>query len=300
MTSLIQSSVQPTTLIQYQKVWKNFSNFHLEVLNKAITLPVECHDVGLYLSHLTTLGLQPNTVQSHLSAISFVHKINNCGDPTQTFLIKKLMTALHRKIPCIDKRRPVSVTLLKLLISDLNFIHTSAYDVAMFSAMYSLAYSACLRVGELAVSNHKDNTIQLSQINEVIINSETTAIRIYFSQYKHSDGDKPILEINAQVNDKLCPVKMLKNYLNLRPSLPGPIFLSSSGKPISRQQFVNALHTSIKFRSLDPSFYNTHSFRIGRCSDMMSNGFSDAQIRAVGRWKSNAYKRYIRPSVISV
>ena len=31
---------------------------------------------------------------------------------------------------------------------------------------------------------------------------------------------------------------------------------------------------------------------------MMFQGYSDAQIWAVGRWKSDAYKRYIRPDII--
>ena len=98
---------------------------------------------------------------------------------------------------------------------------------------------------------------------------------------------------------RYCPVKLLQKYLALRPSGPGPVFVSTHGKPITRQQFLGALHSSVRFRSLDPSLYNTHSFRIGRSTDMMVQGYSDAQIRAVGRWKSDAYKRYIRPDIIS-
>ena len=108
----------------------------------------------------------------------------------------------------------------------------------------------------------------------------------------------PIAKIWGPGSWTNCPVKLLQKYLALRPSGPGPVFVSTLGKPISRQQFLGALHSSVRFRSLDPSLYNTHSFRIGRSTDMTFQGYSDAQIRAVGRWKSDAYKRNIRPDMI--
>ena len=135
--------------------------------------------------------------------------------------------------------------------------------------------------------------------DQVSSESELWAIQISFSQYKHSGGDIPILELTRQTDDRYCPVKLLQKYLALRPSGPGPVFVSTLGKPISRQQFLGSLHSSVRCRSLDPSLYYTHSFRIGRSTDMMFQGYSDAQIRAVGRWKSDAYKRYIRPDIIS-
>ena len=45
---------------------------------------------------------------------------------------------------------------------------------------------------------------------------------------------------------------------------------------------------------LDPSRYKGHSFRIGAASYAADRGFSDAQIRMLGRWKSNAFLRYLR------
>ena len=54
----------------------------------------------------------------------------------------------------------------------------------------------------------------------------------------------------------------------------------------------------IKFCGLNPARYKGHSFRIGAASHAADRGLSDAQIRVLGRWKSNAFHRYIRiPSV---
>ena len=214
-----------------------FAIFAAIFYSRIFILPVNSGNLGLYVSHLADLGLQPTTIQSHLSAIRFVHKMHDCPDPTQSFLITKLMIALHKKSTCIDKRRPITLPLLMTFIPDLNIIQNTAYHIALYSAMYSLAYFACLRVGELATSNNMGNVLDLGQVAQVSLEGELWAIQISFSQYKHSGGDKPILELTRQTDDRYCPVKLLQKYLALRPSGPGPVFVSTLGKPISRQQF---------------------------------------------------------------
>ena len=47
---------------------------------------------------------------------------------------------------------------------------------------------------------------------------------------------------------------------------------------------------------MDPSKYNTHSFRIGAAASAKQAGVSDSHLKALGRWKSDAYKKYIRLS----
>ena len=48
----------------------------------------------------------------------------------------------------------------------------------------------------------------------------------------------------------------------------------------------------------NPDHYNSHSFRIGKATTMAEEGYSDIQIANLGRWKSNAYKSYIKPQII--
>ena len=53
----------------------------------------------------------------------------------------------------------------------------------------------------------------------------------------------------------------------------------------------------IAFCGLDTSRYKNHSFRIGGACHAADKGYSDAQIRALGRWKSEAFKVYLRSTV---
>ena len=45
---------------------------------------------------------------------------------------------------------------------------------------------------------------------------------------------------------------------------------------------------------LDPQFYSGHSFRIGSATSATIAGLNDYEIKLLGRWSSDCYKRYIR------
>lgn len=75
--------------------------------------------------------------------------------------------------------------------------------------------------------------------------------------------------------------------------------MSANKSPVSRAEFVNTLSIAIKYCGLDPSRYKGHSFRIGAASYAADAGVSDAQIRALGRCKSNAFLKYIRTPALS-
>ena len=87
-------------------------------------------------------------------------------------------------------------------------------------------------------------------------------------------------------------------YLVLRGSRPGAIFISHPGNPVSRDAFATQLKRAFRHCGLDTSKYKSHSFRIGAASHAAEHGYSDAQIRELGR-KSNAFLKYLRFSTLS-
>ena len=79
------------------------------------------------------------------------------------------------------------------------------------------------------------------------------------------------------------------DYLTLRGSRPGPLFRLGDGSPVSRAIFIDKLSMAIKYCGLDHSRY-------------ADAGMSDSQIRALGRWKSDAFHKYIlkNPVIINI
>ena len=98
---------------------------------------------------------------------------------------------------------------------------------------------------------------------------------------------------------RICPVQLLMDYLVLRGSRPGAIFISHLGNPVSRDAFATQLKRAFRHCGLDTSKYKSHSFRIGAASHAAQHGYSDAQIRALGRWKWNAFLKYLCFSTLS-
>lgn len=66
------------------------------------------------------------------------------------------------------------------------------------------------------------------------------------------------------------------------------------GSPVSRQFFTAQLRLVLAFCGLDTIKYQSHSFRIGAATFAAASGSSDIQIQNMGRWKSSAFKKYIR------
>ena len=76
----------------------------------------------------------------------------------------------------------------------------------------------------------------------------------------------------------------------------GPLFLYPDGTKLTRPIFASALAAMLRKLNINPRHYNTHSFRIGAATSANQAGMSPLQIKALGRWRSEAYQRYIRLS----
>ena len=170
-----------------------------------------------------------------------------------------------------------------------------------YNTMCSLAFFACMRVGELTLTTTKDSgsLIQLRQLTQLVdVDQRIIALKFTFFDFKHNYNQRPFsVVVNRRHN--FCPVEIILAYLSLRGSRPGPLSCLADGSPVSRDIFIDKLSMAIKYCGLDPSRYKGRSFRIDAASYAADAGMSDAQIRALGRWKSNAFQKYIRISSLS-
>ena len=93
---------------------------------------------------------------------------------------------------------------------------------------------------------------------------------------------------------KACPVQSFLDYVSVRGIVPGPLFINHDGSLVLRGEFSKMLGSVIRLCNLDPNRYKGHSFRIGAATYAAEQGVSDDKIRHSGRWKSHAFKKYIR------
>ena len=69
----------------------------------------------------------------------------------------------------------------------------------------------------------------------------------------------------------------------------------SATKPPVRPAHVRSiLRRILKTINLNYRLYDTHSFRMGRATDLRKAGFSIEDIKELGRWRSNAVYKYLK------
>ena len=216
--------------------------------------------VMCFVAHLFESGFAPSSIASHVSAIAYAHKTMSLCDPTDNFVIRKLLTGASRLATQPDKRLPITPSILRAILSALSRLNLSAYQRALFKSPFTLAFFGFLRMGEVAVPSQSQPhyVIQLADIE--VTNSH---ILLTMHTYKHSSGREPTtLHILCQP-PAICPVNALTDYLKYRGTTPGPLFAFPDLRPLSRAFVTSTLTLTLKAAGFDSAHYKGHSFRIG-------------------------------------
>ena len=293
---LTNAALAPSTRSTYRRAWVHFNNFSTEILGHCLSPPITVSVMSLFIAYLFQKSLAPKTISTYLSAIGYVHKILAYNDPTQSFLVQKLVEGSYRLSPSIDARLPITVHILDKLIGCIPLIITSTYEQKLFTAVFLFAFSAFARVGELVWTNNavSDHILCLSDLSFSCVNGKIQKVLVCFRKYKHSNGQQSKIVSVSHGKTSVSAITALVQFIDKRKTNAGPLFCYSNGTCLTRTHFDNILRRCLKMIGLDSSKYKGHSFRIGAATAAAENGLSDAQIRSLGRWNSNAFQKYIR------
>lgn len=283
---LTKEALAPATHKAYNRGLQQYKNFCIcHSIN--FKIPIVVTHLLCFLTFLFDNGYAPPAIISINSALSYFHKSKGTFDSTQVFAVKQLLKGFKKKRPSTDSRKPISFTTLKKLCNSLPNMIMESYSTHLLKAMFLLAFHFALRIGEITVSPHN---LKMSNIK-----IKKMKLTIDFSSYKHCPSFFQKHTIKAKAFDP-CPVTALEVYLKLRGLHSGPLFLYN-GKPISRKFFVGYLKQCFTIIGLDNKHFNSHSFRIGVASYWLASGYTDIQIKQMGRWRSDAVLKYLRGSI---
>jgi hypothetical protein len=70
-----------------------------------------------FIAYLFIRNYSPSSIASYISAISVVHKSNSLTDPTNSFLIKKILKGAHNLKGKKDTRLPINKDILIKLMN---------------------------------------------------------------------------------------------------------------------------------------------------------------------------------------
>ena len=232
-----------------------------------------------------------SSIRTAFAAIATVHNLLYSIDPTKSLLILRSLKGLGKMTKAPSNLLPITRDLLSSLLQRLEFIDIPRFYKVAAKAIFAVAYMGCFRIGELVWSDSGRHTAKIE--NFLIYNSqEKKELRITLPSFKHHSAPASIL-IN-QSQGSFCAIDLLEKYLTIRPRNSSLLFVNKEGQPYQRAHIAKILKRGLKDLVSSTKRYNTHSFRIGRTSDLVRVGTPESIIQQTGRWKSLAYRKYFR------
>lgn len=234
-------------------------------------------------------SLQPSTIRTYLAGLR-AWFISAGFDPPSMYTqrVKWAIRAVERTAPLPVPVQPFNMAMLRAVY------HSTPYsydNLCLFSALL-LGYFGCLRSSEYLYTSHAPH-LAPAHLTYVPATVPYFTIAIQSSKTAHRGFSLVI----GCAPEPPCPVCWLASYLQNRPPSPrSPLFTLQSGLPVSRRILTRFMRDSLTRAGLDSSRISTHSLRAGAATDAAGQGFSDAGIQALGRWRSNAFAHYIRPT----
>lgn len=294
----MRSSLAKSTLKVYDSAWIRFNSFC--AFFSIPVLPVNISIVCAYIMHcLLAQKMQPSSIKSQVSGIQFHLR---CLDPSVCSLlghpsIRLLLDGIKKEAPKgKDKRLPLTLSLVKKLVTKLRQGCFSPYVDSLLEAVFLCAFYGFLRVGEFTTRNNIFDASYDLTVSDITLDEH------YFSIFlKHSKSDKEskgIPVIIARTNTDFCPFHSMSRYLGFRPHArpDEPLFITEERKAMSRSWFAARLRLACQSCGLSPELYTSHSFRIGAATTAASVTTIHT-LKTLGRWSSAAYERYVRPGI---
>jgi hypothetical protein len=176
---------------------------------------------------MSVTGWAPSSINCHISALAFAHKVNSWVNPTDNFMVKKLKEGCRRANPRSDGRLSITPNILTSIIQKLTSVCKSQFEVYLFRAAFLLAFFCFLRVGELTCPRKKGLWSRALSIDDVSIeSSDRKKLKV---QIRYSKTDQRGASANITMEESnhpvLCPFKGMSEYLAARPVQEGPLFI---------------------------------------------------------------------------
>ena len=294
VSSWIRKSVSVGTWAAYEKVWLEWQ----ALIREAAVDPAGPEVRGLVLYFVARnmeAGVSQSMLDKKLAGLAFLFKWQGCPDFTKEFCVRQALKGYRKQGRRADSRRPVSFEILGGIMGELGTLCSSRFEVLLFRAAFALAFFGAFRVGEL-VSPSK--TVQGGMLaDDVVWTREGVALWLRQSKTDQT-GKGKVVRVFPIEGSELCPVRVVQEFLEVRPKLSGSFLLHEDGTALSRYQFVTVFRRCLGALGLVAREFSAHSFRIGAATEAARCGLDEELVKRIGRWESKRFRLYVRPQLM--
>ena len=278
-----------------QRTYKSAQKRYLQFCKNGAFTPLRSSQSILcrFVSHLANQGLKHRTIKAYLSAVRFLHIAEGREDPFISHFPRLQYTLSGIKRTECERsgqkkeRLPITPQILRQI--------KQVWDAAA-SDPCCLGFFCFLRSAEMCTPSDTgyDPTVHLSLSDISVDNPKFPSIlRLLIKQSKTDPFRKDISLFIGKTSNDICPVTAMLNYLLVRGSKAGPLFVLKNGRFLTRDRLVQQLRAVLSTAGMDASKYCSHRFRIGAATTAAAKGIEDSVIKTLGRWRSLAYLEYV-------
>lgn len=274
----------------YNTGLRSFENFRkLYYLSEVWPIPSE--HIILFMTFCFEKGFSPKTITTYIASLNYYHKLHRYYDINRVFIVSKLLEGCRRNRVVRDKRAPVTKSILTAICQVLPQVCYDTYETCIFKAIFSVAYFGLFRISELVASSANMLGHPIEHTDVSIRDDKYAVIRLRHFK-TNQRGNAVLLKIPRETGP-ICPVVQLSNFLTVRPTVSGLFFCHANQSPVTRSQ-VSAVLNKCIIKLGFTGMYRSHSFRIGRATDLAAGGCNAQTVMKLGRWSSDSYRLYIR------
>ena len=238
--------------------------------------------------------VRADTIRCYLSGVQFYSHMSGFSDKISRMCRLYYLVRGIKRSEGRSPRLPRHPIRLKHLYQLHKFIDHkfNSFDRAMYKAVIALAFFGMLRCSEYTAPGRWvwDPDTNLARDDVVFKKGGVVVVTIKASKTDpFRDGARVSL---VKTHCPFCPVSAMHKFCSLRGDFPGPLFLLSDGSYFTKSDMAQLLLGCFK---LDKGF-SSHSFRIGGATAAAKAGVPAHIIQLLGRWRSDAFKKYVRIS----
>jgi hypothetical protein len=243
--------------------------------------------------------------------------------------IRKLLDRFKETDPPEKSQLALPTAPFKWLAHEYQYFNVANPNILALADLMVLAFFFLLRVGEYICSSpaaqRKRRTVPLRKQDVQLWQGDTkldhnaplpvlmTANKVSMALENQKNGQKgKPLTHHSTGDSRFCPVKATTRRLDhlrgLPPTTPLCTYWDTKGKLM--QLRPNAVKPTVQAAALAtgltpdkgyaPEQIGAHSIRASGAMALKLNGVDDTLIKALGRWSSDTFQRYIRPQISNI
>ena len=285
----LKSSKSVNTVRAYKSDFEDFTLFCIK--NGLKSLPTEPKIVSLYLTYLSSKNVRTSTIKRRLVSIGVIHKMKgHYLDTKHPIIVENFMGIKRLKGISQNGKKPLLINDLKEIIDVINKQEEPDLKKLRNKALLLLGFAGGFRRNELVSLNFEDLDFVFEGVKIKIKRSKTDQF-----------GEGFMKGIPHFENYLYCPVKNLKNWLNISKIKKGPIFVRfSKGVNLTNirltdQSVALIIKEYLTKAGVDNKNYSGHSLRSGFATSAAEAGAEERSIMAMtGHKSSEMVRRYIK------